>query len=136
MPAAFFHSSIDAPRSIFRLIRITAIPLAIVIAAPDLGTGSIIAALSIGLYWLAGGSVRSLAAAGALLSAGIAAVLLVTPYQQARIGAWLDPSADPRGASYQILRAREVFKQKLTEDMWLTHVRAVYGQAVASTVSS
>lgn len=102
---------IGAPRSIFRLIRITAIPLAIVIAAPDLGTGSIIAALSIGLYWLAGGSVRSLAAAGALLSAGIAAVLLVTPYQQARIGAWLDPSADPRGASYQILRAREVFAE-------------------------
>lgn len=34
------------------------------------------------------------------------------------------------------LRAREVFKQKLTEDVWVAHVRAVYGQALASTVRS
>jgi len=102
---------VGRPRSILRLLRLTLLPLAIIIAAPDLGTGAIVAAIAAGLYWLAGGSLRALGAGTLLISIGVTAVLLVTPYQQARINAWLDPTRDPSGASYQILRARESFSE-------------------------
>lgn len=97
--------------SIWPLARQALLPIAIVVAAPDLGTGSIIAAIAVGLYWLAGGSLRVIGGMGAAIVGGALLVLLSTPYQLERISAWLDPASDPRGASYQILRAREAFSE-------------------------
>jgi cell division protein FtsW len=103
--------SIGRPRSILVLARIALLPLGIIIAAPDLGTGAVVAAIAVGLYWLAGGSLRAIGATVGAIVVGAVGVLLVTPYQQARIDAWLDPTRDPSGASYQILRAREAFAE-------------------------
>jgi cell division protein FtsW len=99
------------PASFWLLARQAFLPIAIVVAAPDLGTGSIIAAITVGLYWLSGGSLRVLGGMAAAIGAGALLVLATTPYQLERISAWLDPTRDPQGSSYQILRAREAFAE-------------------------
>lgn len=69
---------------------------------PDVGTLGIVIAIALGIYFVAGIAWKDLAiliAAGALLLAGL---IWAAPYRIDRIKAFLDPSIDPRGISYQV----------------------------------
>lgn len=75
---------------------------ALVIIQPDLGTALIFAAIAISIYFAAQAPlVHFLLAVPALVVAAAVAIIF-EPYRLERLKAFLNPSYDPAGASYQI----------------------------------
>lgn len=69
---------------------------------PDLGTLIIVVAIAMGVYLVAGIKLRDfiiMVVAGLLV---LGALIAIAPYRINRIKTFLDPSFDPRGASYQL----------------------------------
>jgi len=72
---------------------------------PDVGTMVILAAMALGVFFVAGARVAHvglLAAAGSLV---VGLLVLVAPYRLARFVAFLDPTRDPLGIGYHINQA-------------------------------
>jgi len=88
---------------------IAAIPAALILAQPDLGTMLVLTATVFGLLAVAGASKRWLASmiVGAI-GVVVAAVRfgLLEGYQLDRFGAFVDPGLDPDGAGYNTIQAR------------------------------
>jgi rod shape determining protein RodA len=115
--ARFYHglSAKEAQLSWKLLIPLAmiAVPVALVLKQPDLGTGILLAATGLLIMMLAGLSLR-------LILAGVAAAALATPaffylvlkghllkgYQATRFMTFIKPDADPSGAGYHILQAK------------------------------
>lgn len=79
---------------------------ALVVLQPDLGTAVIIAAIAVGLYFVAGADLRHLAiglVAGAVI---FTAVIFGAGYRSNRIAAFLDASRDPLGVGWNITQAQ------------------------------
>jgi len=77
----------------------------LLILQPDIGTMTIIAAMSLIVYFVAGAPltyVFGLIAAGA---AGIALLITAAPYRAARFTTFLNPELDPQGIGYHINQA-------------------------------
>jgi rod shape determining protein RodA len=85
------------------------LPIALVLAQPDLGSALVLVAMSAAVIASAGGP--------ALWSVGVAAVGVATvlaaftspilsPHQRDRLRAFLDPSLDPQGIGYQTTQVR------------------------------
>lgn len=89
-------------------------PVALVLAQPNLGTSIMLVLAGGGVMFAAGVSLWYFAAVILLLGGAVAAVFLTrgTPwqflhdYQYRRIDTFLDPSADPLGAGYNIIQAK------------------------------
>ncbi len=69
---------------------------------PDIGTLVIVTAITISMYFFGGASLKHLGIIIILLIIAMAAAVYMEPYRFNRIKAFLDPSVDPRGISYQI----------------------------------
>jgi len=88
---------------------LVALPLlGLVLIQPDLGTSLVFAAIVLGALFMSGASLR-------WLSVSVLAVLALVPvvwslvlrdYQKQRLVAFLDPSADPLGAGYQLQQSQ------------------------------
>lgn len=77
----------------------------LMILQPDTGTMMIIVAMSLMVFFVAGGSIRHL-----LLLSGVGAVALwglikISPYRAARLTTFLHPELDPHGIGYHINQA-------------------------------
>ncbi|WP_328995858.1 rod shape-determining protein RodA [Kribbella sp. NBC_01245] len=88
---------------------VAAIPVALVVLQPDLGTVMVLGALVFGIIAVSGVSKRWLV--GLVLVATTTAVLAIQfhvlkDYQLARFAAFADPSQDPRGIGYNVNQAR------------------------------
>ncbi|MFC5753842.1 rod shape-determining protein RodA [Actinomadura rugatobispora] len=84
-------------------------PAALIMLQPDLGTTLVFIAVVLGMLAISGSPKRWLAGlvGGGLLVAFAAWFFeLLKPYQLARFTAFMDPSADPRGAGYNAQQAR------------------------------
>ena len=84
-------------------------PWILVMLQPDLGTSLVFVAILGGMLFMAGASLRWLAA---LTAVGLAALPLVWSYvlhdyQRERLTSFLDPARDPLGAGYQLLTAQK-----------------------------
>jgi rod shape determining protein RodA len=96
-------------RDVLMALGLSAVPVVLVLAQPDLGTALVFVAMVLGMLAISGVSKRWLAA---LVGGGIASVLIILwlgllkPHQLARITAFADPSADPSGAGYNAQQAR------------------------------
>lgn len=79
-----------------------ALPLALVLVQPDLGSTIIIFFLWLGIVVMAGMKWRHLAVVffALVLIAAVFWTFLLLPYQKVRILSFLDPSKDPLGANY------------------------------------
>jgi rod shape determining protein RodA len=86
---------------------IVAVPFALIIKQPDLGTALLLFPVLVVLLLAAGLRLRLL---GALASAGLAAVplawLVLKDYQRERILVFLDPFRDPLGSAYNVIQAK------------------------------
>lgn len=77
----------------------------LIMVEPDLGTLGVIAAISLGMYWIAGAAFRHVAfLAGLALAAGWI-LIKMAPYRWGRILAFLDPTRDPLGIGYHVTQA-------------------------------
>jgi len=92
-----------------RAIGIVAVPAAMIYFQPDLGTLLVLLAILFGMLVVAGTSGRILASltlVGTIAIAGVFTLDLLEDYQRARITAFLDDTADPLGANYNLTQAR------------------------------
>jgi rod shape determining protein RodA len=85
---------------------LVALPTALVLRQPDLGTALVFVAILGGMLFISGASIGWMA-----LLLGVAAVLTpfaldrLADYQVARLLCFLDPAADPQGACYQLVQS-------------------------------
>lgn len=85
---------------------LVALPTALVLRQPDLGTAIVFVAILGGMLFIGGASIGWMA-----LLLGVAVVLTplalgrLADYQMARLLCFLDPAADPQGACYQLVQA-------------------------------
>ena len=88
---------------------VAAVPIALVMLQPDLGSALVLGALAFGVVALSGAPKRWLALVLGLVTAGVVAALttpLLSDYQRDRLTAFADPQADPQGIGYQTRQVR------------------------------
>ncbi|HLQ60994.1 MAG TPA: rod shape-determining protein RodA [Candidatus Acidoferrales bacterium] len=86
---------------------LVAVPAALILAQPDLGTAIVFVGVLAGMLFLAGA--RRLQVAWALAASAVLLPLLpllLRGYQRRRLQVFLDPSQDPLGAGYNLIQAR------------------------------
>lgn len=77
----------------------------LILLQPDLGTLSVIAAMSLAVYFVAGGPLSHLFGLGILGSVALGIAIKASPYRAARLMTFLHPELDPQGVGYQINQA-------------------------------
>lgn len=109
--ARFYHGlAKEQVSQIFYLVPVLvliALPTALVLKQPDLGTAILLAASGAAIVFLAGLSFKIIFAAifSALPLAFAAWNYYLLDYQKARVFTFLDPSRDPLGAGYNIIQS-------------------------------
>jgi rod shape determining protein RodA len=83
-----------------------AIPAFLVFRQPDLGTALVFVGILVGMLFMSGASLgwMGLFVGGAIAAAPLV-VGMLQDYQRQRLFCFLDPSADPQGACFQLLQA-------------------------------
>ncbi len=104
LPPAMTHSW----RSLLPAGALIAVPAALVMLQPDLGTALAISFGGIVVIFLAGLPLRWFVGAGAVtaVAAPIAFFTLLHDYQRRRVTVFMDPEADPLGAGYHITQSK------------------------------
>jgi len=83
-----------------------ALPTYLVYRQPDLGTALVFVAILLGMLFMGGAGIGWLALlGGATVAVAPVAVAALQEYQRQRLFCFLDPSADPQGACYQVVQA-------------------------------
>jgi len=77
----------------------------LVVAEPDLGTALMLAVTFVVVVYTAGARLTHLGLAAAPALVGLAGLLIFVPFRVRRLTAFLDPWADPQGASYQVVQS-------------------------------
>ncbi len=82
------------------------LPTYLVYRQPDLGTALVFVAILLGMLFMSGAGVGWLALlGGATVAVAPIAIGALETYQRQRLFCFLDPSADPQGACYQVVQA-------------------------------
>lgn len=83
------------------------LPVGLVLAEPDLGSGLVLAAVGGGLLLMRGIPWKHLVLFLALFAVAVPTVALpnLKPHQRARLVSFLNPAADPQGSGYQVIQA-------------------------------
>jgi rod shape determining protein RodA len=119
---AEYGGKIDTRRDVLRIAGFAALPLALILLQPDLGTGLVFVAIASGMLLVGGLKARwftALALAGVLLVGalfGVNALLvsatgntdgvLIKAYQVDRLLVFVDPTRDPKGAGYNLAQSK------------------------------
>ena len=98
------ESKIQRGQFLFFLIFLGLISL-LIILQPNMGTLAIIVALSLIIYFVAGGQISHLITLVGLMLVSFIILIKIAPYRLARITAFFNPSFDSRGLTYQINQA-------------------------------
>ncbi len=98
----FFARWLSQHQRVGPWLLLTGIPAVLMILQPDLGSLLVLLSLCFSLYFLAGGSLKTIAS---LVGIGIVFVLLAvvsSPYRWRRVTTFINPETDPLGASFHI----------------------------------
>ncbi|ROR34687.1 rod shape-determining protein RodA [Inmirania thermothiophila] len=96
-----------APRHVLAALALIALPVALIVRQPDLGTGLLVGASGLAALFLAGLPWRWML--GGALAAAAGAPLawhFMHEYQRQRVRTFLDPESDPLGAGYHIIQSK------------------------------
>ncbi|MBP7007126.1 MAG: putative lipid II flippase FtsW [Candidatus Pacebacteria bacterium] len=69
---------------------------------PDTKSFILITITGVSMLFIAGVPMKYIVGVGLIVSIGLSALVFFTPYLQQRLKTFIDPSADPKGSSYQI----------------------------------
>ncbi len=72
---------------------------------PDIGTLIVVAAIAMGMYFVAGVTFKQLAGIAGVALVALVLLVIFEPYRLDRFKAYLHPEQDPRGISYQVNQA-------------------------------
>lgn len=110
--AQFYHRLGDAreasqPHWVALALGVIVLPALLTVRQPDLGSAILLAAIGLGVMFLAGVSIWWFAGGFVALAALLPTLpYLLHDYQRRRIEVFLDPDRDPLGAGYHIAQAR------------------------------
>jgi rod shape determining protein RodA len=101
----------DAPRSsdIMLVLALAAVPMALIMLQPDFGTTMVFVFVIFGVLAISGAPTKwlvGLFVAGVVVAAGAVHLGVLHDYQLNRFRVVADPTADPRGAGYNVEQAR------------------------------
>lgn len=99
---------IDRPSTILGAGCVVLPLLGLVLIQPDLGTSLVFGAIVLGALFMAGASLRWLAATVLVVVAlvPIAWAFILRDYQKQRLASFIDPGADPLGSGYQLQQSQ------------------------------
>ncbi len=82
-------------------------PFALVLIGPDLGGALVIAAIGAGMLLVRGLPWRHVAVAAAVVAVAFPGAIWpnLEPHQQQRVASFMNPTADPQGAGYQVIQS-------------------------------
>lgn len=106
---ARFAGSIEKPKDVAVIFGIMAVPVALIMVQPDLGTGMVFVAITLGMLligglkprWFAVFALLAVIVVGVVLQAGI-----LQEYQTDRLMVFVDPTRDPDGAGYNLAQSK------------------------------
>ena len=109
--ARYFHAlpedAVTKLRYLIWPVLLTAVPAALVLRQPDLGTAMMLLMIAGVLFFIAGVRLWKF---GLMIGLGLAVIPIVwqflKPYQKQRILTFLDPESDPLGAGYHIMQSK------------------------------
>ena len=105
------RDSEDVPRDtdVLLVLSLTAVPMALIMLQPDLGTMLVLVFVVLGVLAVSGAPARWIAGllvAGAVVCTGAVRLGVLDDYQVARFTAFADPELDPRGVGYNTGQAK------------------------------
>jgi rod shape determining protein RodA len=117
---ARYGGRIERPRDVAKILGVLAVPLGLILLQPDLGTGLVFVAITMGMLLVGGLQARwfaVFAVVGVLLVGGMFWLdstldkasgedVLIKEYQLDRLVVFVDPSADPKGAGYNLEQSK------------------------------
>jgi len=81
----------------------------LILLQPDYSTAVLVGAVAMAMFFTAGADTRQMVVALTIASGALVALVLSSPYRLQRLLTFLDPTADPSGAGYQVRMAKESF---------------------------
>jgi rod shape determining protein RodA len=104
-----YKGVIEKPRDVMRVLAYLALPFGLILLQPDLGTGLVFIAITMGMLLVGGLKLRwflvfaliGVIAAGAVFRFG-----LLQQYQEDRLLVFVQPDRDPRGAGYNLEQSK------------------------------
>lgn len=102
------QARMDDVRVFATSLAMAAVPAALVMAEPDMGTAMVFAAIWLGMVIMAGAPVRYvLVLLGLAVSlVPFAALAVMGDYQRERFALWINPNSDPLGGGFNILQSQ------------------------------
>jgi cell division protein FtsW len=83
-----------------------AVPILLILLQPDLGTAISLAGIALIMWFCAGMSYSYFVLAGLMAMPALYFLVFSVPYRRARILAFLNPWADPKGSGFQIIQSQ------------------------------
>jgi rod shape determining protein RodA len=106
---AQFKGKIERPIDVAKVVGIMLIPLGLILLQPDLGTGLVFVAITMGMLLVGGLKGRYFlifALIGVLLTGAVFKLHLLQDYQEDRLMVFVDPARDPDGAGYNLAQSK------------------------------
>lgn len=99
------HHLKDISYGFIPFVSVLSIITVLLVMEPDTGTMIIIVAMSLAVYFVAGGRLNHLAWLGVAGTIGLAVLVKLRPYRAARLMTFLHPELDPKNIGYHINQA-------------------------------
>ncbi|MCL4553594.1 MAG: rod shape-determining protein RodA [Actinobacteria bacterium] len=100
---------IDKSKDMVKVFAFLLVPLAAIMLQPDLGTGLVFVAITLGMLMVGGLKPRLflvIALVGIVAVAGVLQAGLLQEYQKNRLLVFVNPELDPRGAGYNLAQSK------------------------------
>ncbi len=104
-----YKGKLDNPRDVLKVLGLAAVPILLVVAVGDLGTGLVFVAITLGMLLIGGIPSRWFLVFALIAVLGVSAVLkfgLLEEYQVNRLLVFIDPARDPKGAGYNLEQSK------------------------------
>lgn len=106
---AQYKGRIESRQDVAKIMGFLALPLALILLQPDLGTGLVFVAITMGMLLIGGIRPRWFLVFALIGVLAVGAVLqfdLLAEYQRNRLLVFVDPSLDPSGAGYNLAQSK------------------------------
>lgn len=104
-----YKGQIESFKDVLRVMGYLAIPLGLILLQPDLGTGLVFVAITLGMLLVGGMKPRWFLVILLIGSLAVGVVIkadLLKTYQKNRLLVFIDPSLDPTGAGYNLAQSK------------------------------
>ncbi|MDA1079326.1 MAG: FtsW/RodA/SpoVE family cell cycle protein [bacterium] len=88
---------------------LAAIPIGLLLLQPDLGSALLLSTIAVGMFFLAGGSVKKLALLSLVATPLLVMAVLASAYRFERVKTFLNPSGDVQGAGFHVAQISLAF---------------------------